>query len=515
MRADARVVGAERPAGDLREERGRAAGIHRQPEGRDCLGDAAQYLAADQRRQVRLVGRAHVVRIVAAQVLVRVEEAHHPVHPVGGTRKAELLAEGIEGDQRIVLVGRAEHDVGRAVVEVDAGDRVPGARGRDRGQHRVVHPRRGPVDLGRNALVLDVLLGRAVGVGQALVRVRHRDDALPARGQRVDDRRGRATVGGHVDAAALLAAGVVAGEVDAQVGGRLQQQLHAHGVVVHVVVVGLRARAVGHEHFVIAVALALGGVDAERRVVTQRVVVGPPDADQAVVAHGHLALNLLGVAGAAGDDVDDAGRGVLAEHRSLRPLQHLDALQLAQVAEADAVAGPVDAVDDDAHRRLQAGVVAHRADAADAGGGLRRGLGAGHGQARHQHLHVLDVAHAGIEQQLLGQHVDHDRHVLQGLLALLRGDHHRGERGRLLGALLRGRLRLILGVGQGSMGQGHEAGKHGHGQQIALRLDRMHGCPPNLGNQVDRWNGRARPLLLSARSRWGSRPARHPLPGVP
>src|SRR5690606_17586064 len=71
----------------------------------------------------------------------------------------------------------------------------------------------------------------------------------------------------------------------------------------------------------------------------------------------------------AREHVDDAGRGVLAEQGALRALQDLDALDLAQVAEADAVTRPVDAVDHHAHGRLEPGVVAHRADAADAGSG--------------------------------------------------------------------------------------------------------------------------------------------------
>jgi hypothetical protein len=96
------------------------------------------------------------------------------------------------------------------------------------------------------------------------------------------------------------------------------------------------------------------------------------------------------------EDVDDAGRGVLAEQRALRALQDLDALKLAQIAEADRVARPVDAVDDHADRAFQAGVVADRADAADAGGGRSFRRVGGHDQPRGQDLQVLDVAHAGV-----------------------------------------------------------------------------------------------------------------------
>src|SRR5690606_18486961 len=137
-----------------------------------------------------------------------------------------------------------------------------------------------------------------------------------------------------------------------------------------------------------AVALALGGVDAERGRVTQGIVVAARHAERAVVADREFALRALGIARAPGHDVDHAGGGVLAEHRALRALQYLDALDLAEVAEADAVARPVDAVDHDTDRGFQAHVVADRTDAADAGGGDRLALGTGHGEAGHQDLHV-------------------------------------------------------------------------------------------------------------------------------
>src|SRR5690606_39634580 len=133
----------------------------------------------------------------------------------------------------------------------------------------------------------------------------------------------------------------------------------------------------------------------------QRVVVAARHAERPVVAGGDLAFRALGVARAPGDDVDHAGRGVLAEHGALRPLEHFDALDLAEVAEADAVARPVDAVDHDADRRLQADVVAHRADAADARGGDRLAQGAGYRQPRHQDLYILDFATSGVTDQML------------------------------------------------------------------------------------------------------------------
>src|SRR3546814_437284 len=123
--------------------------------------------------------------------------------------------------------------------------------------------------------------------------------------------------------------------------------LFRSGVVVLIVVLVVGARAVAGAHVHPAVALALGGVDAERGRVAQGVVVAARHAERAVVADRDLAFRALGVAREPGHDVDHAGGGVLAEHGALRPLQHLDALDLAEVAEADAVARPVDAVDQD------------------------------------------------------------------------------------------------------------------------------------------------------------------------
>src|SRR5690606_11974120 len=148
---------------------------------------------------------------------------------------------------------------------------------------------------------------------------------------------------------------------------------------------------------------ALGGIDAERGVVGNRVVVGTGNPERTVVAHGDFALDALAVARAPGHYIDHAGRGVLAEHRALRALEHLDALELAQVAEADAVARAVHAVDHHADRGFQAGVVTHRADAADARGGDRLVLGAGDGQAGHHELQVLDVPDTGVLQHLVVQ----------------------------------------------------------------------------------------------------------------
>ena len=273
----------------------------------------------------------------------------------------------------------------------------------------------------------------------------------------------------HGGAAVLVAAGAVGRQHDLHVVGRRDQQLRPEGAEVLVVVAILAARPGAGLHRHPAIAVAVRGIHAQRRVVAQRGVERAGQPQRGVVAEGDFAVGGALEARLAGDHVDDAGRGVLAEQGALRPLQHLDALQLAEVAEADAVARAVDAVDHHADRGFQADVVAHRADAADARGGDGLALGAGDGQARHQDLQVLDVAHAGVLQGLLGQGGDRDRHVLHDFFALLRGD-DQGVEG--LGFLLR-RRRGVLREGRQGKG-GDQAGDDGRGQRTTLWLLAKH-----------------------------------------
>src|SRR5690606_3484310 len=148
-----------------------------------------------------------------------------------------------------------------------------------------------------------------------------------------------------------------------------------------------------------AVAPALDAVQAEGRGVADRIVVAGRDTEQAVVAGGDLGFRTLVVGRRTRDHVDQPGRGVLAEHRALRPLEYFHPLDRAEVAEAHAVARPVDAVDHHARRRLQAGVVAHGADAAQPHRGLAFRRGAGDAHSRDQVLEFLDVARARVLQQ--------------------------------------------------------------------------------------------------------------------
>ena len=453
---------AERAARGLRQEqrRGRAGGQRRVD-------------AAEQRnRQVRLVRGADAVGLVAVQVFVGVEGAHQPVHRIGGAAQAELLTEGVERAVVVVFGGVAVEQVGGAEVEVEAVRRTPLALGGDRGQRRPAEPRGGPVGLQRHAAILDPLAGAAVAPGLARVRVGDRGQA-GIRHQSVDDRGSRATDDGHAGAAILVPVGDVGGQVQGQGIAGIPAVLCADRVEIPVEIVGFAARANTGIDLDEAVTAAVGRIHAQCGLFSDGQVEARGEPEFGIVAGRQFRMGRRFKVRTLGDHVDHAGRGVLAEQGALRPLQHLDALQLAEVAEAHAIARAVDPVDDDADRGFQAGVVAHGPDAADAGGGQRLALGAGHGQAGHQHLQVLHVADAAVLEDFLGQRGHHDRHVLQGFLALLRGDDQLVER---LGFSLGGRRAGVLRHGRQGR-QGGQRGHHGQGEATALGLRIEHVIP--------------------------------------
>src|SRR5687767_2220966 len=111
-----------------------------------------------------------------------------------------------------------------------------------------------------------------------------------------------------------------------------------------VAVVLFLPRTAARVHIHEPIALALRCIDAHRGVVAQCRVEGACDAERTVVADREFTLDAGFIARTTRDHVDYAGGGVLAEDRALRALEHFDALEFAQVAEADAVARPVHAI---------------------------------------------------------------------------------------------------------------------------------------------------------------------------
>uniref|UniRef100_A0A0N4ZL18 PE-PGRS family protein n=1 Tax=Parastrongyloides trichosuri TaxID=131310 RepID=A0A0N4ZL18_PARTI len=156
-------------------------------------------------------------------------------------------------------------------------------------------------------------------------------------------------------------------------------------------------------------------------------------------------------------DVDGAGDGVEEGHGELL------------------VATGEDAVDEHADRLFKAAVAA-RTDAAngDQGGAARLA----DAEVRDLARQFVEVRQAEAVQGLAADHVDRDRHVLQGFLLLLRGDDDVVERAGDLGLRRSGR---VLGIGQTrrQQGGGHQTGQaetvlrlHGHSSPKASALGR-------------------------------------------
>ena len=297
----------------------------------------------------------------------------------------------------------------------------------------------------------------------------------------------------HRRAAVLIATGGIGRQHNLHLVGGLQQQFGAEGVEILVVIAIVGARACAGHYFHPAVTVTMRHIHTQRRVVTQWRIDATGQAQRTVIAKCHLAISRKHVVWLACDDIDHTRRCVLAEQGALRPLQHLDAFQFAQIPEPDRVARAEHAINHHPHRRLQANVVAHRANAPQARGGDCLALGAGHGQPRHQNLQILDVTHARVLQGLLRQRGHCNRHVLHDFFALLRSHYHGVQRLRL-NFLVRRRGGILRQYRQA--GETHQSHQHGDGEWAALWLRALHGGSPlcgqscvviGHGKQTTRW----------------------------
>jgi hypothetical protein len=472
------------------------AGGAKQPGEAGLRGSAGLIVAV---RRERAVLRAELQIVADVQVFLGEIGAHQPVQPVveGRALQPELLAEGLELAEGVAVI-LAEQDVGAAIVDVArllgavvaiGGDRsqrseadvpvdLPGkppilglaAEGaarshRDHPAVRVVEAREGlaqaPEDVD-DAVVLDLdppvdILRLAVGgegVGRRIGRLERRE----------------------VDGAAtgFVAGRIVADQPELEVVGRLVEQLAAHEQAVAVVdpALGSALRIVDP---VISVALDIDAFHAiAEAAVADRPGEPAGDADEVVIAVARLgiALHLVHV-GLFGDDVDQAGRCVAAEQGALRPAQHLDPFDLAELVQTDARARAVDSVDEHGDRAFEARIVADRADAADTGGAVRFGAGGGDQQGGRELVELADVGRARILHRFGVDRRHRDRHVLQDLLAALGGDddvvaadfvgrRHVGIGIDLAGFLgrrgLAGRLGVVLGGG--GRGEREQPGRH-------------------------------------------------------
>ena len=121
------------------------------------------------------------------------------------------------------------------------------------------------------------------------------------------------------------------------------------------------------------------------------------------------------------DDADGAGDRIAAEQRALRALYDLGALDVVEGRHHAAGAARPDAVDEHRDRRIAADAEVVGRDAAhrERIGESVLGLAA---ETRREIDDAADVAHPALLQHLAGEGGYRERHVLQRLLALLRGD---------------------------------------------------------------------------------------------
>ena len=114
-----------------------------------------------------------------------------------------------------------------------------------------------------------------------------------------------------------------------------------------------------------AIALHVDAVEAHRDGTANRARRARFHAPQVVIADVELAADFRLEARLGGDDRNEAGRSIAAEQCPLRTAQDLDAVERAKLGQAHTCTRAVNAVDEDADRAFEAGVVADRADAAD------------------------------------------------------------------------------------------------------------------------------------------------------
>ena len=140
-----------------------------------------------------------------------------------------------------------------------------------------------------------------------------------------------------------------------------------------------------------------------------------------VVGEREFRVRAEDVLGLVGDDADGARDRVAAEQRTLRAFHDLRALDVVHGGHDAARAARPDAVDEHRDRGVAADAEVVGRDAAhrERVGEAVLGLAA---EARREVDDAADVGHAAFLQHVAGEGGDRERHVLERLLALLRGD---------------------------------------------------------------------------------------------
>ncbi len=205
--------------------------------------------------------------------------------------------------------------------------------------------------------------------------------------------------------------GEIGNDAQRQIVRRFVQQLPAQHPAVAVVDL-----AAGHDIFDIAVALVPKALQLERQPVWNQFIIDAAfQPFLVVIAIAGIGIDIVFECGRLGDDIDDPGGSIAAKQRALRPAQHFDSFDFAQIRQAGAGAATVDAIDEQRHRAFDAHVFADRADAANPG--REHSLV---GRPRHQQrwcqlIERADIGGAGIGQLRGGDGADGDGNIGQRL----------------------------------------------------------------------------------------------------
>ncbi len=290
------------------------------------------------------------------------------------------------------------------------------------------------VDVGRPRaeIVVDVAIAEA------------RDDRALLRQEDVAELRvgdGRAE---HVAAAIVVGVRVIRRERDGQVA-----EVAAELALDPPALVAVDRLAVEHVARV-AVVIAVIAADPRGNVLAERAGEVGGRADFVLVEIGDRGVGREHGARRAGDDVERARRGVLAEQRALRPAEHFDPVDVGEVLRRHPRAAVDDAVDDRRHARLRARGEGLRPDPADRDGRVDVGGAALEGQRRDEPVERFRAVDVAAAERLRADDADRDGDGLEIFRAALRGDDDVVARHRLRDGLLGGGF--LDGRGRGGRG---------------------------------------------------------------
>jgi hypothetical protein len=278
----------------------------------------------------------------------------------------------------------------------------------------------------------------------------------------------------------------VVGEVEHQVLGRLELNRAAEHrllVAAQPLVAALAEADVGEGVGVVPGAVELGivGADANTKLLRDH---GAGDRHGAVVtlavAGGDRGIDAPVLGRLPGDVVDRTHEGVAPVAGALRPLHHLDALDVAEAEAGEVAARQVDAVEEERHVLLEArtGDLVGATDHGRRGAAPAEIVEAEPGREPGDVPHVLDVAarHVGG-----GERGDRQRDLLQRFLAASGRDHD---------FLQATGLRLVSGLGAA---QGRRGGGDGGEQDGGTRQTRHEGTPGGWNDSATVTGGQALP----------------------